>query len=379
MQIGMLVDEYPKETFVIRQAEALSAKVYCGAINAAMRETVDSESYTNVGGVSGFKHGMARKLANRFFRLSKHNVFLALNNLQEQALSESLLADKCSVLVAQFAPNGMRAQRVCSKLDIPLVVHCHGYDVTSLLRFPDYVQRLRLLFDQAQAFVAVSTRMRDSLAAMGCPEEKIHVIPCGVPLAEFPMVERSARKGCEFIFVGRFVEKKSPLSLIKAFSHCVDGCDDVSLTMVGAGDLLGDAHKLVESLGLEDVIRCVGEKSSGEIQRYFSQADCYVQHSVTASCGDQEGWPVSIAEAAASGLPVVATDHAGIVDQVVEGKSGYLVKEHDIVAMGARMMKVAKDPDWRLQAGKIGRRHMEENGSFERSAEKLRTVCQAVI
>ena len=73
-------------------------------------------------------------------------------------------------------------------------------------------------------------------------------------------------------------------------------------------------------------------------------ADVFVQHSITDShTGDQEGLPVAVLEAMASGLPVVATRHAGIPEAVVEGETGYLVEEGDIGAMAGHIARLAED------------------------------------
>ena len=66
----------------------------------------------------------------------------------------------------------------------------------------------------------------------------------------------------------------------------------------------------------------------------MKKAHIFLQHSVTCPItGDEEGVPVAILEAMASGLPVVSTFHAGIPEAVVDGKTGFLVSED---AMGER-------------------------------------------
>jgi len=75
----------------------------------------------------------------------------------------------------------------------------------------------------------------------------------------------------------------------------------------------------------------------------MARADALVQHSRVAPDGDMEGWPVVIGEAMAASLPVVATRHAGIMDQVVEGHNGYLCNEGDWQQMGVDMARLAGD------------------------------------
>src|SRR5205823_4306575 len=81
------------------------------------------------------------------------------------------------------------------------------------------------------------------------------------------------------------------------------------------------------------------------------QARAFVQHSVEASTGDCEGLPVGILEAGASGLPVIATRHAGIPEAVVDGETGVLVAEKDVRGMAHAMAHLLKSPEL---AGRLG-------------------------
>jgi glycosyltransferase involved in cell wall biosynthesis len=66
---------------------------------------------------------------------------------------------------------------------------------------------------------------------------------------------------------------------------------------------------------------------------------------MVADDGDREGTPNSVMEAAAAGLPVIATRHGGITDVVVEGMTGFLVDEGDYEAMAERMCELLEDPE----------------------------------
>ena len=80
-------------------------------------------------------------------------------------------------------------------------------------------------------------------------------------------------------------------------------------------------------------------------------SDALVQHSRVAPNGDMEGWPVVIGEAMAAGLPIVATRHAGIVDQVDEGENGFLCDEGDWQQMADDMIRLAGNAEVRQHFG----------------------------
>src|SRR3569833_3460025 len=107
--------------------------------------------------------------------------------------------------------------------------------------------------------------------------------------------------------------------------------------MVGDGPLFEETKALVMQLGLSDNITLTGVLKTAQIKVLMKQMRCFVQHSVTAANGDSERNPVTILEAASSGLPIVATRHTGIKDAVIDGATGFLVDEFDINSMAEKM------------------------------------------
>jgi len=80
---------------------------------------------------------------------------------------------------------------------------------------------------------------------------------------------------------------------------------------------------------------------------------------------------VAILEAGASGLPVVATRHAGIEESVVEGETGFLVDERDIESMAEHMTRLATDAELARRMGAAARRHIVANYPMERHIDRL--------
>jgi len=105
----------------------------------------------------------------------------------------------------------------------------------------------------------------------------------------------------------------------------------------------------------------------------------FVQHSLTPESGDMEGTPLAVLEAAASGLPVVATCHAGIMDVVVHGETGFLVPEGDVDSMAEHMYQVLNDPELARAMGQKGRARIGEQFSVERSIGNLRRILEETV
>lgn len=274
--------------------------------------------------------------------------------IRDRALGRFLRREGVDAVLAEFANHaaglvgGSRAARV------PLVVHFHGFDAfqSDLLRRKeaDY----RTLFANAAAVVAVSRDMERQLVRLGAPPERVHRAPCGVDVSELPTVD-PADTPPTFVAIGRFVDKKGPHLTLLAFREVAHAVPDSRLVMVGDGPLLATCRTLAAQLGLDGAVELRGALSHAGALAVLRGARAFVQHSIVSG-GDSEGTPVAVLEAAASGIPVVATRHAGIADVVTHGDSGYLVAEGDVADMAAHMLALARDP---ALAARLGRRARE--------------------
>ncbi len=178
--------------------------------------------------------------------------------------------------------------------------------------------------------------------------------------------------------VGRLTPKKAPAATIRAFAKCHAHYPDTRLRIIGDGSLLAECQQLVEKQKLGRAVEFLGAQPGGVVQTELAAADVFVQHSITPESGDREGWPVAIAEAAASGLPIISTRHASIPEQVVEGETGFLVEEHDWESMADYMVELAGDPARRIAMGAQARKHIS-NWNTEDQVRKLETILLSTI
>ena len=175
------------------------------------------------------------------------------------------------------------------------------------------------------------------------------------------------------------IEKKSPLNTIRAFARCATRCAGVTLTFIGAGPLLASCISLAADLGVSGSVTFLGAQNNDRVRDEMTKSGVFVQHSVTAANGDEEGWPVAIAEALATGLPVIATRHSGILDQIIHGENGYLVAEGNWERMSEYMIKLAREPQKRRELGVAGRKHIERYGNTADRIEDLRQFIVSAV
>ena len=287
-----------------------------------------------------------------------------------RALAARLRGLRVDAVMAEFGPNAVRVRRACELAGLPLFAHFHGYDAYSRNVLAEHEAEYAALFAQAAGVVAVSTPMLERLKALGAPADRLHLSPCGVDPEDFSGAEPGASPP-HFVAVGRFVEKKAPYLTVHAFKTVADEMNDARLSMVGDGSLMGPTRRLAAALGLHDRVDFLGIQPPEVVSALMRSARAFVQHSVVADNGDCEGTPVAVIEAQMSGLPVVATAHAGIPEVVADGETGYIVPEGDTAAMGERMLRLARDPALAARLGVAGRRRALERFTMERHLSQL--------
>jgi glycosyltransferase involved in cell wall biosynthesis len=285
---------------------------------------------------------------------------------------------RVDAVLAEFGQTGVTVSDACRRLRVPLVVHFHGADISKHDVLRTYGERYRTLFGEARAIVAVSRAMCRKLVAVGARADKVHLNPYGVDCRLFD----GASPGTALpvlLAVGRFVEKKAPQMTIRAFAQVHRHRTDARLRMIGDGPLLDECRGLAAELGVAGAVTFLGAQTPDVIQQEMRGARAFVQHSIEASSGDAEGLPVAILEAGASGLPVVATRHAGIPDVVVEQQTGLLGDERDVDSMARAMHRLVDEPTLAARFGAEARRRVVQHFSMRRSLDRLWTIIQSCL
>ena len=181
------------------------------------------------------------------------------------------------------------------------------------------------------------------------------------------------------VAVGRLTEKKAPHLTILAFAQVLSRHPNARLRIVGDGPLRGVCRDLVKSLHIREAVTFLGAQPPHIVFDELQGARCFVQHSLEAADGDREGTPVSIIEAGACGLPVVATRHAGIPDVVQHGKTGLLVDEWDVDGMAANLEQLLIDPGLATRLGSSARERVESKFSMQRHIDQLWSIVLSCL
>ncbi len=387
MKIGYILRQFPilSETFVINEIialQSLGADIYPISLShpEQCQETLRSKvrKETHVLANKGIEDTTSE---SQFLQKAQHLVSeFGLSPFYAELAANTaafVLENKLDLLHAHFATESALVAMLAGKLTgVPFTFTAHAYDIfiagmatggESL----DY--RLRTLVENAAKAITISDYNRRYLLDRVGREfnDKIEVVHCGIDPETFEPSNRDSSDSIVLLCVGRFVEKKGHEFLLRAFRTASSLHENMRLRLIGDGPLKASTVELCMELGLEEKVDFLGGLSSEAVNDEMKKADIFVLHSVTAANGDREGIPVSLMEAMASGLPVIATRHSGIPELVTDGYSGFLTEERDVERLAKCIIETASSREKRIDMGRNGRALIMERYNLNRESTRL--------
>jgi glycosyltransferase involved in cell wall biosynthesis len=169
------------------------------------------------------------------------------------------------------------------------------------------------------------------------------------------------------VTVGRLTPVKHQAMLLEVLARLPEY---VTLTIVGEGPERSRLERMISRLGLSKRVSMPGEVQ--EIAPYLSGPAVFVLSS------SYEGLPVSVLEAMAAGLPVVATAVGGVPEAVLDGRTGYVVPGNDVEGFTARVLRLLEDPSALRRFGDAGRTHYQANFTSGRFLAETSRVYRAM-
>ena len=196
----------------------------------------------------------------------------------------------------------------------------------------------RRAFSHGVVPVALNEEVRSSICReYALPASAVPVVGNGIDLDAFRGPQRRGPRGAgaRLLCVARLAPAKNHALLLRTVARLRESGRDVSLTLVGDGPLRGALEERARELGISQRVRFAGRRT--DTPAFYRDCDLFVLLS------DYEGMPMSIIEAMASGLPVVATRAGGVAELVDDGVNGALV-EADAAAAAEAIAAICDDP-----------------------------------
>ena len=243
------------------------------------------------------------------------------------------------------------------------------------------VWKMRLLFTLSNRIIAVSKYTAGKALEMpGAKRTKIDVIYNGIELDRFRrkvdrcQVRRSlgVPTGVPWILnVGNLYPVKGQLHLLRAFALTHMVSPDAVLSIFGRGAMETELRSEIQKLGLQKHVFLHGFRE--DIDDLLGASDLFVLSSLS------EGLPLSLLEAMASGVPVIATDVGGIAEIVFPGKTGTLVPAGKEVPLAEALTRAISNPDEGHAMAENASRLLEEYFSLKVLCEKYEAVYKFLM
>lgn len=226
---------------------------------------------------------------------------------------------------------------------------------------PWIIERELTEYDLVDRIVVPSTTALSSFIRRGHDPTRLTVIPYGVDLGAFAPGPEAERDPLEVLCVGTVGLIKGQAYLTRAFARARR--PGAKLTLVGPVE-----PGVEQALELGDDVELVGAVPRQEVARRMSRAGVFVLASV------QEGLALVLAQAMASGLPVVATEATGARDLVTDGVEGYVVADRDIGALTEALDRLLADPEQALEMGSRARARACALGGWDEYGSSYATL-----
>jgi colanic acid/amylovoran biosynthesis glycosyltransferase len=290
-----------------------------------------------------------------------------------------LAALRPALVHAQFGKGGAFALPLARAFDIPLVVTFHGGDAFKDRHYPRFSmgqvfpRRWRAMCDYASLLICVSTGVRDVLAARGAPADKLEVLPIGVDgVGPAPRRQRAAH----FLFAGRFVEKKGVFVAIEAIRRLRAQGVNTPIVFAGDGPLREEAERRAKGL---TQVEFAGWLTPDRLNARMAEAQALITPSLMAASGDREGLPSVAVEAMGHGVPIVASDQAGLEGVIENDRNGLITRAGDAADLARAMARFAVDPTLRERLGDAAHRLVLEGYRAEVQSRRLETRLSEII
>jgi glycosyltransferase involved in cell wall biosynthesis len=351
---------------LITLAEVGGAQAYVASLIPAL---VDGFDVTVAAHGTGPVRDAADAAGVRFVPL--RHVRRAVSPLRDAAglleLVRLLRRERPDILHASSSKAGVLGRLAAVIAGVPIrifTVHGWAFSAHSGTAARLYLWADRLVKPLTTVTVCVAeNERRAGLAAGTCSEAQTIVIPNAIDVQAAARTRGEREIPC-VVAVGRLKAPKDFLTLIRAAAALPPR--SYELVVVGDGPERALLQGEIERLGLEDRVRLEGERA--DVPELLARADVFVLSSAS------EGMPISVLEAMAAGLPVVASAVGGVPELVLDGETGRLVPPGDPPALAGALRPLLADAQLRRRLGDAGRVRVHERfdlGPFRRAHVEL--------
>ncbi|MGR3377600.1 glycosyltransferase family 4 protein [Salipiger abyssi] len=295
----------------------------------------------------------------------KGRLFNLIYFAEAGVLADRLKAQGVQHLHNHIAKASCTVAMLASELSgIPYSFTIHGPDIF----FEPNHWRIDEKTARASFVACISDYCRSQLMCFAATEhwDKLHIVHCGIAPERY---SASPHKGQTLLFVGRLAGVKGVPVLLDAMAALKDRYPYLRLALIGDGPERAALEERAKGLG--ETVVFLGYQSQAEVAKALAETDLFVLPSFA------EGVPVVLMEAMAAGVPVIATQIAGIPELVTQWESGVLVPPGDAGALTEAIDQLLTSADQRRVMGAVGRATVEAEFNIHTEAARLSSLFVA--
>lgn len=290
-----------------------------------------------------------------------------------------------SVHAGRVLPEGLVGWLVARLTGRPLVVYCHGEELTTW-RQPGKMRAMAWTYRHADLVIANSEFTRDELAKLGLAPERIALLHPGVDVKRFRPGLRCedlrARAGLAageklVLSVGRLSRRKGFDQVIRALPLLLERGLAVRYAVIGIGEDRDYLESLAVDSGVSERVHFLGHVAPEDLPRWYNAADVLAMPNREIE-GDTEGFGMVFIEAAACGKPAVAGLAGGTGAAVIDGETELRVDGTSTAAVRDALSRLLWDPALARRLGQKGQARAVGGFSWEQVAEKTRALDRAL-
>lgn len=278
------------------------------------------------------------------------------------------------IVSTHTAKAGMLGRLASAALSIPVIFTAHGWSMNPD-RLGNARARLFRLFESlggrfSDGIINVCRFEYDLALRHGvAPQDRLFIVHNGIKDSTCYQSDPK-RTPPRIVMVARMEHPKDHGSLLYALSRLLHF--EWTLDLVGEGPLMPQVRSLVRQLGLAGRVVFSGD-CGWDVRERLGQAQIF------ALTTRSEGFPRCILEAMRAGLPVIASDVAGIGEAIQEGVTGYLISRGDSESLAARLETLVISPELRATMGENGRRRYQSLFTFDLMYKKTVACYESVL
>jgi glycosyltransferase involved in cell wall biosynthesis len=271
---------------------------------------------------------------------------------------------------------------------VPIVIHTYHGHVFEGYFGPiktEIIRKLeRMLARKTTAIVTISLSQKEAITKKYniCPLEKTHVIPLGFDLIRFYPNEPQRAMAREayhlendtiaVCIVGRLTAiKNHPLFLKAAAILHANSSLNYRFFVVGDGETKAELRQLCLENGIESQV--VFTSWIHSMERFYPAMDIVCLTSLN------EGTPVTLIEAQASGIPVISTNVGGVANTMIDGQSGLILTSFSPEELAEKIERLARDTDQRRQMSKNAHTFASEHFSYQALVKNMDALYQKLL